>query len=57
METTDTAEPAQAIPVREVDKTKSLPLQHDRLMLDRRVLCLKLALRLERRGELGQEKA
>jgi len=55
METTDTAEPAQAIPVREVDKTKSLPLQHDRLMLERRVLCLTLALRLERRGELGQE--
>src|SRR5258706_16303595 len=32
-----------------------LPLQHDQLMSECRVLCLKSALRLERRGEQGQE--
>src|SRR6266480_2381781 len=30
-----------AIPVREVDTTTRFPLQHDRLMSERRVLCLK----------------
>ena len=47
----------QAIPVREVDTTTRFPLQHDQLMSERRVLCLKSALRLEQRGERGQEEA
>jgi hypothetical protein len=33
------------------------PLQHNQLMSEYRVLCLKSALRLERRGEQGQEEA
>src|SRR6266576_2485205 len=33
----------QAIPVREVDTTTRFPLQHDKLMSERRVLCLKSA--------------
>src|SRR6266511_404236 len=40
-----------AIPVREVDTTAHLPPQHDQLTSERRVLCLKSALRLEQRGE------
>jgi hypothetical protein len=47
----------QAIAVREVDTTTHLPLHHDQLMSERRVLCLKSALRLERRGEQDQEEA
>ena len=47
----------QAIPVREVDTTTHLPLHYDQLMSERTVLCLKSALRLERRGEQGQEEA
>jgi hypothetical protein len=47
----------QAIPVREVDTTAQLPPQHDQLTSERRVLCLKSALRLEQRGEQGQEEA
>ena len=47
----------QAIPVREVDTTTRFPLQHDQLMSERRVLCLKSALRLEQRGEQGREEA
>ena len=43
--------------VREVDTTTRFPLQHDQLMSERRVLCLKSALRLEQRGEQGQEEA
>jgi len=35
----------------------SFPLHHDQLMSERRVLCLKSALRLERRGEQDQEEA
>src|SRR5438132_133981 len=46
----------QAIPVREVDTTTRFPLQHDQLMSERRVLCLKSALRLEQRGEQGRKK-
>src|SRR4030088_3032375 len=38
----------QAIAVRELDATAHLPSQHDQLMSERRVLCLKSALRLER---------
>jgi len=47
----------QAIPIRELDATAYPPLQHDHLMSERRVLCLKSALRLERRGEQSQEEA
>jgi len=47
----------QTIPVREVDATTRLPPQHDQLMSECRVLCLKSALRLERRGEQGQQEA
>ena len=46
-----------AVAVREVDTTTHLPLHYDQLMSERRVLCLKSALRLERRGEQGQEEA
>ena len=47
----------QAISVRELDTTANPPLQHNQLMTERRVLGLKSALRLERRGEQGQEEA
>src|SRR6266487_1095489 len=47
----------QAIAVGELDATAHPPLQHNQLMSERRVLCLKSALRLERRGEQGQEEA
>src|SRR6266446_6059992 len=45
----------QAIPIRELDATPHPPLQHNQLMSERRVLCRKSVLRLERRGEQGQE--
>src|SRR5258706_4887303 len=45
----------QAIPIRELDATTHPPLQHNQLMSECRILCLKSALRLERRGEHGQE--
>jgi hypothetical protein len=38
----------QAIAVRGLDATAHPPPQHDQLMSERRVLCLKSALRLER---------
>jgi hypothetical protein len=47
----------QPIPIRELDTTTHLPPQYDQLMSERSVLCLKSALRLERRGEQGQEEA
>jgi hypothetical protein len=47
----------QAIPIREMDATAHPPLQHNQLMSERGVLCLKSAPRLERRGEQGQEEA
>ena len=47
----------QAITIREPDATAHLPLQYDQLLSERRVLCLKSDLRLERRGEQGQEEA
>src|SRR5881392_2925787 len=47
----------QAIAVGELDATAHPPLQHNHLMSERRVLCLKSALRLERRGEQGEEEA
>jgi hypothetical protein len=43
---TRAVEPAYAI--RELDATAHPPPQHDQLMSERRVLCLKSALRLER---------
>src|SRR5438552_10310308 len=47
----------QAIPICELDATPQPALQHNQLMTERRVLCLKSALRLERRGEQRQEEA
>jgi hypothetical protein len=47
----------QAIAVRELDATTHFPPQHDQLMPERSVLCLKSAFRLERHGEQRQEKA
>ena len=47
----------QAIPTREVNTTAHRPPQHDQLMSERSVLCLKSPLRLERRGDQGQEEA
>src|SRR6266404_977275 len=47
----------QAMPIRELDATAHPPPQHNQLMPECRVLCLKSALRLERRGEHGQEEA
>ena len=47
----------QAIPIRELDATTHLPLQLNQLMSECRILCLKSALRLEQRGEQGQEEA
>jgi hypothetical protein len=47
----------QAIAVRELDATAHPPLQHNRLMSESRILCLKSGLGLERRGEQGQEEA
>ena len=47
----------QALTIREPNATAHPPLQHDQLMSERRVLCLKSALRLERRGEQDQEEA
>jgi len=41
----------KAIPIRELDATAHPPLQHNQLMSECRVLCLKSALRLERRGK------
>ena len=46
----------QATPIRELDATAHPSLQHDQLISECRVLCLKSALRLERRGKQGQEK-
>src|SRR6266566_3621645 len=45
----------QTIPIRDLDATAHPPLQHNQLMSECHVLCLKSALRLERRGEQGQE--
>jgi hypothetical protein len=41
----------QTITIREPDAATHLPPQYDQLMPERSVLCLKSALRLERRGE------
>jgi len=41
----------KAIPIRELDATAHPPLQHNQLMSECHVLCLKSALRLERRGK------
>jgi hypothetical protein len=45
----------QAIPICELEATAHHPLQHNQLMTERSVLCLKSALRLEGRDEHGQE--
>ena len=45
----------QPIPIRELDTTTQPPLQHNQLMSERGVLCLKSAPRLERRDQQGQE--
>jgi hypothetical protein len=47
----------QTITISEPDAATHLPPQYDQLMSERSVLCLKSALRLERRGEQGQEEA
>ena len=47
----------QAIAVGELDAAAHLALQHGQLISECRVLCSKSALRLERRGEQGQEEA
>jgi hypothetical protein len=47
----------QAITVRELDATAHPPLQHNQLMSERSVLCLKSALRPERRDQQGQQEA
>ena len=47
----------QAISVGEVNTTTHLPPQYDQLTSERHVLCLKSALRLERRDQQGQEEA
>ena len=47
----------QAVPIRELYATTHPPLQHNQLMSECRVLCLKSALRLERRGKQGQTEA
>src|SRR6266568_7540064 len=47
----------QAIPICELDATPHPALQHNQLMTERCVLCLKSALRLERRDGQGQEEA
>ena len=47
----------QAIAIREADATANPAPQHNQLMPQRRVLCFKSTLRLEWRGEQGQEEA
>jgi hypothetical protein len=47
----------QTITIREPDAATHLPPQYDQLMPERSVLCVKSALRLERRGEQGQAEA
>ena len=47
----------QTITIRKPDAATHLPPQYDQLMSERSVLCLKSALRLERRDEQGQEEA
>ena len=44
-----------AIVVREPDPALHLPPQNDQLMSERRILCFKPALRLEWRGQDGQD--
>jgi hypothetical protein len=47
----------QAIPICELDTTAHPPRQHNQLMSECRVLCLKSALRLEPRSEQDQQEA
>jgi hypothetical protein len=46
-----------AIAVRELDAAAQLALQHDQLMSERRILGFKPTLRLEWRGQDGQDEA
>ena len=46
-----------AVVVRQPDPALYLPSQNNQLMSERRILCLKPNLRLEWRGQDGQEKA
>ena len=55
MGTIEQQDQEQAIPICELDATPHPALPHNQLMTERRVLGLKSALRLERRGEQGQE--
>jgi hypothetical protein len=57
METIDTADEEEAIPIRKVDTTAHLPPQYDQLTSERHVLCLKSALRLEWRDQKAQQEA
>ena len=47
----------QTITIREPDTAAHLPPQYDELMSERSALCLKSALRLERRDKEGQAEA
>src|SRR5262249_2414509 len=47
----------QPITVRQLDAATRFPPQYNQLMTERCILCLKSALRLERRGEQGEEEA
>jgi hypothetical protein len=47
----------QAISVAEVNTTTHLPPQYDQLTSEHHLLCLKSALRLEWRGQEGQQEA
>ena len=57
METSIQLDEEQTITIREPDAATHLPPQYDQLMSERSVLCLKSALRLERRDEQGQAEA
>jgi hypothetical protein len=46
-----------AVVVRQPDSALHLTPQNDQLMSENRILCLKSALRLERRGQNGQDEA
>jgi hypothetical protein len=57
METITQLDEEQTITIRKPDAATHFPPQYHQLMSERRVLCLKSALRLERRGEEGQAAA
>ena len=57
METSDMLDEEPAIAVCEFDTPAQLAPQNDQLMSECHVLCFKPALRLERRGQDGQDEA